>query len=352
MRVTRRHILTGFAGLSAAALAGCSGSQAPATPAPSTPVVTTKAAAWPVDVKHVYGTTTIAKAPERVATISWVNADIVVALGVVPVGMDKDTWGANAAGSTDWKDAKLAELGAAMGTAKAPTQFDTANGINFDAISELTPDLIIGAYSGMTKQEYDKLTKIAPVIGPGVAAYQTPWQQSTEMIAAALGKQAEGKALVADTLAAVKKAGVEAHPEFATVTAIAGNLEPAVGGINIYTAGDSRSRFLELLGLPLASFVTDNAKPDEFFFNWSAERANEITSDIFFTWLPTGTTADDIAKHPLFGQIPAVKKGGLVVPANDAEVLAISAASPLSLAWSLDKVVPKFVAAVTKVKGA
>ncbi|MNW71056.1 hypothetical protein D3C74_506780 [compost metagenome] len=47
----------------------------------------------------------------------------------------------------------------------------------------------------------------------------------------------------------------------------------------------------------------------------------------------------------LYGQIPAVKNDALALPGTDEATLAISAASPLSLEWSLDKVVPKIVKA-------
>lgn len=316
---------------------GVSGSQAEA------------GASFPVEITHTYGTTEVPSAPSRVVTISWVNADIVLALGVVPVGMDADSWGGNDNKSTDWKDAKLEELGAPIGSDKAPKQFDTENGIAFDAIAALGPDLIVGAYSGMTQEEYDKLSKIAPVIGPGKPDYQTPWEESTTMIATALGKAEAGKKLIDDVIAQVRAAGVEANPDLATVTGIAGDLTSDQGTISIYAKGDNRSRFLELLGVPVAEFVSENSEAEDFYFEWSAERAAEVESDLFFTWAPSGTTAEDIAKHNLYGQLPAAKKGGLVLLTDEMTTLSLSAASPLSLPWALDQVVPKFVEATKKV---
>lgn len=356
MNISRRTLVSGLAGLATIALAACAGDDA-ATPAgaPGTSGggagddAASSDSAWPVTVEHIYGTTTIERKPERVATVSWVNADVVLALGVVPVGMDTDTWGMNANNSTDWKDARLEELGAGWDTDAAPAQFDVASGIDFEGIASVTPDLIIGAYSGMTEEEYQRLSEIAPVIGPGVAAYQTPWQQSTEMIGAALGLSAEAAAMVAETEEAVREAGVGAHPDFGRVTAIAGNLDPAQNVISIYGLGDNRSRFLEMAGIPVAEFVGANGGSDNFYFEWSTERADELVSDLFFTWLPEGTDAGAIAAHPLFGQIPAVRGGGLVVLGSDAEVLAISAASPLSLPWVLDKVMPAFADATARV---
>lgn len=349
MITSRRSVIAALAGALVFATTACSGTQTATSPQPTSAPTTSASSAFPVTVEHIYGETVIDSQPQRVATISWVNPDILLALGVVPVGMDRDTYGNTEDGSTAWKNAKLEELGAPIGSENAPELFDATNGINFDAIAATTPDLIAAAYSGITQEEYDKLSKIAPVIGPGVESYQTPWQQSTEMIGAAMGKSEEAGQLVADVEAQVRASGVSAHPEFAGITAIAGNLDVAIGTINIYGPGDNRSQFLDMLGIPLAPFVTENSPKDKFFFDWSAERANEITSDLFFTWLPAGTTPKDVMDDPLLGQIPAVKNDGLVSFADEADVLAISALSPLSLPHALDRITPLFVDAAARV---
>lgn len=57
--------------------------------------------AFPVTLKHSFGETTITKEPTKVATVGWVDQDMAVSLGVVPVGATAMTWGGNAAKSTD-----------------------------------------------------------------------------------------------------------------------------------------------------------------------------------------------------------------------------------------------------------
>jgi iron complex transport system substrate-binding protein len=91
--------------------------------------------AFPVTIKHVFGETTIAEQPKRVVTVSWVNDDVAIALGVVPVGVPKNEWGGNDKGSTPWKDTALQKLGAGFGTDKAPVQLSEADGINFIEIA-------------------------------------------------------------------------------------------------------------------------------------------------------------------------------------------------------------------------
>lgn len=350
MELTRRSALLAITTTAALALSACATSTTSSSQSASSSS-SSESNAFPVTVKHIYGETVIDSAPTKIATVSWVNPDIVLALGVVPVGMAKDAWGQNANNSTDWKDAKLKALGAEIGSSKAPPQYDEADGINFEEIAKLQPDLIVAAYSGLTKEDYDKLSKIAKVVGPVAANYTAPWQDSTLTIGQALGKEDAAKALIASVEKQLTDAGT-ANPVLKNTTYIAGNLEPATGGINIYTSGDNRSRFLASLGMTEAPVVEKNKQGDSFFYNWSAERANELVADVFFTWLPEGTTADSITKDKLLGQIPAAKTGGLVAESSQAVTLAISASSPLSLPWALNKVVPNLVKGAEAAKAA
>ena len=306
---------------------------------------------FPVTIELVYGETTIEKQPTRVATVSWVNDDVAIALGVVPVGVPKVEWGGNEQGSTPWKDAALEELGAGFGSEKAPAQYSEADGINFTEIAKLTPDVILAAYSGLTEEDYKKLSEIAPVVAHPELAYGTPWQESTSIIGKALGKDAEATKLIADTEATIEEKAAE-YPQIEGKTFIYGNLEPAKGdGVNVYTANDNRPRFLSDIGMKLAPVVEENSKDSkEFFLPWSAEKANELASDVFVTWVPDASTAEAIKTDPLLSQIPAIKNGALVADSDNTLTLSISAASPLSLPWSLDTFLPQLGSAADAVK--
>ena len=56
-----------------------------------------EADAFPVTIEHAFGSTTIKYEPKRVATLGWSDQDHVAALGVVPVGATKITYGGNKA---------------------------------------------------------------------------------------------------------------------------------------------------------------------------------------------------------------------------------------------------------------
>ena len=305
--------------------------------------------AFPVTIKHAFGETTISEQPKRVVTVSWVNDDVAIALGVVPVGVPKNEWGGNDRGSTPWKDAALEKLGAGFGSDKAPAQFSEADGVNFTEIAKLNPDVILGAYSGLSEEDYKKLSEIAPVVAHPEVAYGTSWQDSTTIIGKALGKEAEATKLVADTESTIQNKAAK-YPQLAGKTFIYGNLDPAATErISLYTANDNRPRFLSSIGMTQASVVGDNSKgSEEFYIPWSAEKANELDSDIFVTWVADAAAAEAVQADPLMAQIPAVKNGALVADTDNTLTLSISASSPLSLPWSLDTFLPNLAAAADK----
>jgi iron complex transport system substrate-binding protein len=101
--------------------------------------------------------------------------------------------------------------------------------------------------------------------------------------------------------------------------------------------------------MKLAPVVEENSKgSSEFYIPWSAEKANELESDIFVTWVADDAAAQAVQADPLMAQIPAVKNGALVADSDNTLTLAISAASPLSLPWSLDAFLPQLASAADK----
>ncbi|WP_396187510.1 iron-siderophore ABC transporter substrate-binding protein [Citricoccus sp.] len=346
-RTTRRRALSlGSLALSAALLAGCStgpagGSDSEASG--STDAAATSDATFPRTVEHVYGETEIPAQPERVATVSWVNQDVALALGVVPVGVAATEYGGNAQQSTDWFDAALEEAGG-----EAPEQYSEADGINFEALAATEPDVILAAYSGITQEEYDKLSEIAPVVAypEDAAAFTTAWQDSTRLIGEALGKEDQAEEVIADVEGQVDQAA-EDHPALAGTTFLTGTVDPAAADqIYLFTAADNRPKFLSSLGMELAPVLADNEEAqDAFYMTWSPERADELDSDIFVTSATDESVTEAIAGDPLLSKIPAVQEETLVVQTDEQEVLSTSAASPLSIPWALENMVPDLAAA-------
>ncbi|WP_285726922.1 ABC transporter substrate-binding protein [Psychromicrobium xiongbiense] len=349
--ISLRPTLTAIAAalaVAAVSLTACSTGSIASSDAGTAPTGSSAdASAFPVSLPNNFGTTVIPRLPQRVATISWTNDDVALALGVIPVAVPRITWGGDAQGSTPWKNAALEKLGAPLGNPKAPTLYSEEDGVNFTALAQAAPDVILAAYSGLSREDYDKLSKIAPVVAYQGERYSTAWQDSTLTIGKALGREGQARDLVTSVQQTIKSAAA-AHPQLAGKSFIAANLETRNNTvINLYAADDSRSRFMAELGLTLAPVVSEASKGTPgFYIPWSAEKASELNSNVLLSWLPDGTTTHDLLADPLLGQIPALKKGGLIADSDKTLSLAISASSPLSLPWSLDRILPQMVAAV------
>lgn len=324
----------------AACSTGASGSTDAAAPASSG----VDAGAFPVTIEHAHGSTTIEKAPTRVATLGWSDQDFALALGVAPVGAVKITWGGNAQGSTPWYDAELAELGGSQ-----PARYSDADGAPVEEIAGLAPDLILATNSGITKDEYTKLSKIAPVIAYPGEAWGTSWQTSLDLVAKALGRTTQAATLKQETEASIA-AAAKKYPQTQGKSFIFGALTPTdTSSISYYTPLDNRPRLLVDLGMENSPVVEKlSAGSTEFFKTISAEQAATLDADVFVTYTEASGEMEKYLKDPLLRQIPAFASGGWVDASNKTDSLGLSAPSPLAIPWAMDKFVPLVAAAVDR----
>lgn len=295
-----------------------------------------------VTISHVYGETTFDAAPERFVTVSWIDQDVIIALGTVPVGMPFYDWGGDGEGFLPWTRA-------AIGDRPLPVLLDNANGLPFEKIVELTPDAIVGIYSGMTQDEYDTLSKIAPTVAYPAIPFGTPWEEVTRIIGRIMGKAATAEALVQETIATVQTAGAN-YPQLQGKTFAYGS--PSDTGLYIYTTVDARVQLLSLLGMESCDFVKNLPVGDEqtaFYQDISAERLGEIDADILILWFGTQDDADAAAAQPTIQAIPAFKNGAYAPIIGESDVMAVSAPSPLSIPYIIDRYVPELAAAADKV---
>ena len=300
---------------------------------------------FPVTIEHAFGETVIEEAPERVAAVAWANAETALALGVVPVGMPTIEFGGNDQGTTPWIDDALEDLDASIGSDNAPAQYSEADGIAFDDVAATNPDVILAAYSGLSQEDYDKLSKIAPVVAYPEDPWGTSWQDTATLTGKALGLSGKAGQLVEDTEKAITDKAAE-YPQLEGKTFIYGNLAPGAEN-SVYTALDNRPKFMESLGLTQAPVVAENTKGSEFYIPWSDENLNQLDSDIFVSWVASEDVADTIAEDPLLSQIPAVRNGSLVADADATRVFSTSAINVLSIPYALDNVVPMIADAAT-----
>jgi iron complex transport system substrate-binding protein len=296
----------------------------------------TRSSVFPVTVTHRFGTTTVPAKPRRIAVVGLTEQDIVLALGEKPIA------------TTEWYGhqpyAVWPWARSALGTAK-PTVLSNKDGFQFERIAALRPDLIIGTNAGIKRADYRKLSAIAPTIAGVVGGtdYFSRWDRQTVLVARALGKEAEGRALVERIEGAYAKAAA-GHPEFRGRTAVFSQNAFYDGQLYLYPEG-LNTQFLTYLGFKIEPKVTALAKRPGEQVPISAEQLPILDSDVlvFATEKPKDIPA--LMKVKLFPRIPGVA-GNRAVYTDATLTGAMYFVSPLSLPYVLERLVPQLEAAV------
>jgi iron complex transport system substrate-binding protein len=330
MRATR--FLAGIVALTTAlALSACGDSADETAPTTSG----SAAAAFPVTITHAFGSTTIEKKPERVATVNWANHEVPLALGIVPVGYAKANFGdEDGDGLLPWDAAKLKELGA-----PTPVLFDETDGIDFEGVANTKPDVILAAYSGLTQQDYDTLSKIAPVVAYPKSAWSTSWRDSITIESKALGLAAEGDKLIS-TIEKQMKDEAARYPKLAGKSVMfLTHIDPAdLSKVSFYTTHDTRAQFFTDLGMKHpASIEKASAATQEFSLTQSAEQVQNLSDvDIIVTYGDAkGTTLATLQKDPLLSKIPAIARGSFVSLPGSTPVATAANPTPLAVSFVL-----------------
>ncbi|MFS0883788.1 iron-siderophore ABC transporter substrate-binding protein [Aeromicrobium sp. 179-A 4D2 NHS] len=302
--------------------------------------------AFPVTVEHAYGTTEVPSEPKRVATVAWSNQDTALALGVVPVGMPKVTYGDDDTdGLHPWVKDKLDELGG-----ETPVLFDETDGIDAAAVAKSEPDLILAPNSGLTKEEYETLSKIAPTIAFPDKAWGTTWRQALELTGEALGKSDEAEKLIADLEKQIDDATAE-RPEIKGKTAVMSWIDPSdLSKVGYYTAYDTRAQFLNDLGFETPEFVESSKDSDQFFLEISAEKADELNGADVFVGYGDDAALKKVQADPLLGKVTAFQRGSAALLKDNTPLAAAVSPSALSIPWMLDDYVTLLADAAAKVK--
>jgi iron complex transport system substrate-binding protein len=294
--------------------------------------------AYPIAFEHKYGTTEITEKPERVVLVGLVEQDILLQLGTVPVATT-EWYGEHPGAIFPW----AVEL---VGDAPLPEVLNFE--IDFEKVAALQPDVIIGLYSGITEDDYNLLSQIAPTVAQplGYVDYGVPWQEATNIVGQIMGQTAETDAIIAD-IEAKYEATKAAHPEFEGKEAL---LLSTWGDGTFYAYGpeDPRVRFLTELGF---SFPTDVAEltteGGEFGVSVSDERLDITDVDVAIWFVETQEEADALLADPIIASLDVAKENRIVfLLPTDPVYDAYNFTTPLSLEFVLDNFVPTLAEAL------
>ena len=304
-----------------------------------------------ITVKHAFGSTEVPVGVTRIASVSWANQDVPLAMDILPVGFAKQTWGVDdGSGMLAWTKKKVDELVAAGGA--QPALFDETDSIDFAAVSDTAPEVILAACSGLTQKDYDTLSKIAPTIAYPTVAWGTPWRDMITMDATAIGKADEAAALIADLEKQVADA-VAPHPEIAGKKAAFFYAVPSdMSTFGYYTTLDPRTAFMEDLGMTIPDSVAkaSQADPDNFYLEFASENADQVSDVELMVMYGEASELAGIQAHPLLGTIPAIKNGAVAFVGNGTPLSAATNPGPLSIPWGIKDYVDLIAAAAGKVQ--
>ncbi|QYJ16653.1 hypothetical protein Rxycam_02488 [Rubrobacter xylanophilus DSM 9941] len=289
-------------------------------------------------VEHRYGVTRISGRPRRVVSLGYQEHDFLYALGIKPVAVrywygDRDDviypWAEDEAGDAD------------------PEILNMPFGqLNFEKIAALEPDLIMGVYAGLTQEEYETLSEIAPTVAQpaGYVNFGTPWQRATLMAGRAVGREGRARRLVSGLERRFEEVRRE-HPEFdgATVAVASyGNGER----IGFFSSQDTRARFFTGLGFRVPERLEELAG-ESFYGTISPERMDLLDADLL-VWCQLASTEGGraaIERDPLVRRLDASREGRVVFMEGTLDD-ALQFGTVLSLPFLLERAVPRISAAM------
>lgn len=234
-------------------------------------------------VKTVMGEVKVPDDPQRVVVLDTGELDSAITLGVKPVGA---THADVAGGFPGYLPKEKTEDIENVGNIAAP---------NLEKIAALKPDLILSS-KVRDADRYDELSKIAPTVFTETTGY--PWKENFLVHAEALGKEAEGKKVVADYARHAAEV-VEAlgGKEKAAATTVSAARFIEGGDMRLYGRKSYIGTVLADAGVGRPA-VVDKAE-DGFAYEVSPEQVDQADADAVFY-----TSFGDAAKS---GESKAVK---------------------------------------------
>ena len=293
--------------------------------------------AFPATVEHRYGTTEIPEAPQRVVTLGFSDQDAVLAFGVVPVAVT-DWYGDHEFATWPWAQD---ELGDGEPVVLNEGAFTGEQDFNYEQIAAVDPDLILGLFTGMTPEEYETLSAIAPTVAPSgdYPFFGMPWQETTRAVGQALGQPERAEEMVAEVEGQFPAARSD-HPTFEGLEMVVAEVfEP--GKSFARSATDPRTVFMRSLGFVLPDDIARQAG-DKDGADISDEQMALLDRDLLvwnIGWEPE--LRSQIEDKPLHDQLDVVAEGRELFIEDPLVSGALTWSTVLSLPYAIEHLVPQ-----------
>lgn len=297
-----------------------------------------------VSIKHALGTAEIKAEPQRVVTLGQGSAETAIALGVTPVAVEKYDWGADESGYLPWVKEAVEKKGDDL-----PALIEGQDKLSAEEILKYDPDLILAPWSGITPEQYEQLSAIAPTVAYPKEPWTITWQEQIETVATALGKADQADSLIEGIDNEFKQA---AKPEYGETTfSFIYNSGPGTYGIFMPT--EQRVAFVEKLGLvvdPVIDEFKSSIVAGTDSASISPENLNKLdSSDLIFTFYTNDDLRKELHADSTYSGIAAIARGSEVAPTDQSLVTASSMINPLSVPWVLQRYTQQIDEAIAKV---
>jgi iron complex transport system substrate-binding protein len=283
-----------------------------------------------VTVKHQFGQTSVPAPPKRVISAGFTEQDDLLALGIVPVAVT-NWWGEQPFGAWPWAQPKL---GAAQ-----PVVLSLTDGLEFDQIAALKPDLIVATNAGIDQNSYNRLSGIAPTIPQSADdPFFEPWKVQANTIGLAVFQAAQMRSLISavdNKFSDVAKANQQFKDKKVLM------LQGALYQDNVVAALSGwRTEFLTQMGLAAPEGLAQFAVDDHRAFIPRDQVVNVLNNADALVWT-TESDADQAAllNDPAVKQLNATTQNRNIFTGKDLSG-AIAFSSPLSLPVVADQLPP------------
>lgn len=254
-----------------------------------------------VTIEHKYGQTGIEGVPQRIVSVGYTDQDPILAVGGGALVGVREWFGEYEYAVWPWAEDELAD--------SEPETVADATSINFEAVANANPDLIVGVSSGMTQEDYETLSEIAPTLPQSDewVDYGVPWQDQTLVIGQAMGREDEANRLISD-LEEEFAATREEYPQLegATIAVIGAG----AGLFYFYTDADRSTSFFTALGMEVDEEAASLAGDSE---NFSVEISQEELAsvggaDVLVVFASTPQDEEDLRALEVFSSLPNVSE--------------------------------------------
>ena len=297
----------------------------------STPVEAHKEIA----ITHRYGQTVVPQNPERIITLGPYEEDSLIAIGVIPIAVTEPQ-GLTGGFPPPWSREFLRNV-----EILRPANVD--GGVDYGAIAELRPDLIMATQIELTLEQYEQLSSIAPTViqpeSPNSA--EMSWQAHAEFVGQVLDLESESGQAILVTQASIFDA-IRPHPAlegstFAHIKVDESEVLQIGGGKSL------SSRFFRQLGLVYPSNLDDEIGGAD----WSmmTEKLESLLAvDVLVV------ESDPVLRNSLLDSQPFLEPEKVVwVDRGSGFDAALSSITILSLRLLLEELVPNISQVVTVV---